>query len=84
MSMREANRPETEYRFVVVDLGASRGKVARLRIVTGDENETTLWSQSWPAGRPTPQDLELLALALCDEVSAAVAAKYGVQGVLTT
>lgn len=41
-----------------------------------------VFSQSWPAGAPTPHQLELLIAAVEDEVQRLILLECGVQGVL--
>jgi hypothetical protein len=73
------NRPEMEYRIVVVKRGGTRGRVARLRVITGDGIECTLASWEWLSGRPDTAQMVDMVAKLADEVEADLVTRYGVQ-----
>lgn len=80
--MLEENKPETEYRLVVVKRSGDRGRTVRLRVCIREDHEATLKTWDWVGGLPSAGDLEDLAVTVAREISAGLTARYGVQGVL--
>ena len=72
-----------EYAFQVsIKRTRDTGAVAEIRIRMRDGEWFCVARQSWPAGAPTPQQLELLQATVADELQTHVLAVCGVQGVL--
>lgn len=82
MCIRPENRPEVDYRLVIVKRGGNLGRTARLRVVTADGAEYTMRTWDWPTGRPTAAQATDMVANLAAEVEADLVTRYGFQGVL--
>lgn len=80
--MKPENRPEVEFKFVVVKLTGDRGRMASIRTVTEYGTDMTLNRWQWPASRPEPAILDEIGAVVAQELVATLVARYGVQGVL--
>lgn len=82
MCIKPDNRPEVEYRLVVVKRAGDLGRTARLRVLLREGQEATLKAWDWPSGRPTTAQAEDMASTLMDELIADLVTRYGFQGSL--
>lgn len=73
------NRPEMEYRVVVVKRPGNLGRIVRVRVTDREWIEHTLYTQEWASGRPTAGQLADLVGKLALEVEADIITRWGSQ-----